>query len=197
VQPDARLVEESRWRSTVVLTLRHPLQIASSWARLGWDRYESVGQDDLGIVLSQGQLHDDFPLIDEVFRRTRPRSFAERVVFHWCVYYLVPLHHLRSGEAHVTFYEGLVLTPEEELQHLTRYLGKSTDPAGASSALSAPSSTNFLRRDFAVDRHTLVNGWLRAFSKDEIRRTNDIVARLGLEEVYDAGGFPGRRPMFA
>lgn len=181
----------------VVLTLRHPLQIASSWARLGWGRYESVGQEDLDIILSQEQLHDDFPLIDEVFRRTRPRSFAERVVFHWCVYYLVPLHHLRSGEAHVTFYEGLVLTPDEELQQLTRYLGKSMDPVGASSALSAPSSTNFLRRDLAVDRHTLVNGWLRAFSKDEIRRTNHIVAQFGLDEAYDARGLPGRRPVFA
>lgn len=179
----------------VVLTLRHPLQIALSWARLGWGRYESVGQDDLEIILSQEPLHHDFPLIDEVFRRTQPRSFAERVVFQWCVYYLVPLHHLRFGEAHATFYEGLILNPDDELQQLTRYLGKSIDAVGMSAALSAPSSTNFLQRDFASDKHALVNGWQQAFSKDrDSARERDILVQFGLDELYDAEGLPAVRP---
>jgi len=180
----------------VVVTLRHPLQIALSWARLGWGRYESVGQDDLEIILSQDPLHHDFPLIDEVFRRTEPRSFAERVVFQWCVYYLVPFHHLRSGEAHVTFYESLILNPDDELQQLMRYLGKSIDAIDVSPALAAPSSTNFLQRNFASDKRALVNGWREAFSKDEIRRANDILVRFGLDELYDAEGLPAMRPAF-
>jgi Sulfotransferase family len=181
----------------VVLTLRHPLQIALSWTRLGWGRYESIGQDDLEIILSQQAVHHDFPLIDEVLSRTQPRSFAERVVFHWCVYYLVPLHHLRSGEAHVTFYEGLILNPDHEVQELMRYLGKSIDAVGVSSALSAPSSTNFLERNFALDRQALVSGWRQAFSKDEIRRANDILVQFGLDEFYDAEGLPALRPVFS
>lgn len=174
----------------VVLTLRHPLQIALSWARLGW------GRRSLEIILSQEPLHHDFPFIDEVFRRTHPRSFAEKIVFQWCVYYVVPLHHLRSGEAHVAFYEGLILDPDEELQQLTRYLGRSIDEVGVRSALLAPSSTNFLRRNFASDKCGLVNSWLQAFSKDEIRRANDILVQFGLDELYDAEGFPAMRPVF-
>jgi hypothetical protein len=65
-----------------------------------------------------------------------------------------------------------------------------------SAALSAPSSTNFLQGDLASDKHALVNGWQQAFSKDEIRRANDILVQFGLDELYDAEGLPAVRPIF-
>jgi hypothetical protein len=66
-----------------------------------------------------------------------------------------------------------------------------------SAALSAPSSTNFLQRDFASDKHALVNGWQQAFSKDrDSARERDILVQFGLDELYDAEGLPAVRPIF-
>lgn len=41
-----------------------------------------------------------------------------------------------------------------------------------------------------------MNGWQQAFSKDEIRRANDILVQFGLDELYDAEGLPAVRPIF-
>lgn len=60
----------------VVLTIRHPLQVLSSWAKLGW-RKEAFGErSNLEILASQKNLLDDFPIIHDVLKCIDPQDFV-------------------------------------------------------------------------------------------------------------------------
>ena len=183
-------------RPPIVLMVRHPLQVAASWAKLGWGRETLGSRSNFDIVTSQQPLLDDFPIIQEVMRWLDPKDFVEMVVFLWCIYYLVPKTQLRDGAAHAVFYENLLLDPELEVSALFAYLRQPFEPHKLQSVLNKSSSTNFLGRNFQQDKTTLVNSWQSEFSAKQIDRATQILQAFGLNHLYDQNGYPAEKLQF-
>lgn len=174
----------------VVLTLRHPLQVAASWAALDWGRERSGPTSDFEVITGQQALLDDFPVLREALEAIDRERFLDRVVFQWAAFLLVPRAQLGAAGAHVLLYENLLLDPDRELEALFRYLGTPCDPDAIRRVLARASGTNFQQRDPGKDRARLLDGWRDTFSPEEIERANGILARLGLADLYDDRGRP-------
>lgn len=182
----------------LVLTIRHPLQVAASWSALGWGKEVTGPTSDFDVISSQEALLEDFPVVREALEAIDADSFLDRIVFQWAVFLRVPCEQLRATGAYALFYENLLTEPDAEIERLFRFLGKPYDADGMRRTLKRSSSTNFLDRDFRRDRCRLLDGWTQAFSRAEIRRANDILSVFGLDCVYDERGRPtGASPLGA
>ncbi len=175
----------------LVLVIRHPLQVAASWANLGW-----VKEPDrrlIDILASKPTLLQDFPIIQDVWQQIDPQDFVASIVFQWSVCHLVPAQQLAPGAAHLLFYENLLLDPMMTIQALFQYLQR---PLGKEQQerlqglIDRPSSTNFLKRDFEQGRTDLFRSWKDEFSNAEIQRAHSIMAAFGLDQLYDSAGYP-------
>ena len=62
----------------IVLMIRHPLQIVSSWSRLGWGKEALGHRSDFDIITSQESLMNDFPIIRDVMKRVDLQDYVER-----------------------------------------------------------------------------------------------------------------------
>ena len=181
----------------IVLMIRHPLQIASSWSKLGWEKEALGNRNDFDIITSQESLLNDFPIISNVMKRIDKQDFVENIVFQWCIYQLIPSHHLKRNEVHALYYENLLTEPDNEAVRLFHYLNKPFDQHKLHKAIKKPSITNFLGRDFNKDQTYLLNSWKDYFSAKQIRRTNYILATFGLENIYDKDGYPTGAQVFS
>ncbi|MBI1249796.1 hypothetical protein GC197_18370, partial [bacterium] len=114
----------------IVLIIRHPLQVAHSWLRLGWGKEADGSQDVFDLIVSQSPLLEDFPLIKQIAPTIAQADFYLRIVFLWCVFHYVPRHHLRAGQAHVVFYESLLQNRLEPLESLFEFLKIEFDQEG-------------------------------------------------------------------
>lgn len=180
-----------------VLMIRHPLQVVSSWSKLGWGK-EALGErGDFEIITSQKALLDDFPVIGEVMKQIDQNDFFERTVFEWGVYHLVPATHLKKNEAYPLFYENLLIDPEPEITRLFQHLKKPMPaPHELSKVMKNSSSTNFLGRDFSQGRAQVLDGWKSAFTSEQIRRASEILSAFGLDGLYDENGRPTGADVF-
>jgi hypothetical protein len=177
---------------SIVLLVRHPVAIAKSWERLDWRNEAFSTRPNLDAFMTQPELLDDFPEIKEVYQDVRARDLFSQVVFQWCIYHAVPLRQLRKGEAHVLFYENLLLNPRDELEVLFKFLGMELEWDQVEKIFYEPSSTNFLKRRF--DRGD-VGGkkQLDFISRLGIDRKSDIdwiLSRFGLSTLYNKEGIP-------
>jgi hypothetical protein len=150
---------------------------------MGW-------RSDLDIIMSQESLLNDFPIISEAMKRIGEQDFIENIVFQWCIYLLIPSHHLKKNEAHALFYENLLTEPDNEVVGLFNYLNRPFKQHDLHKVLKKTSSTNFLERDFNKDRYHLLNSWKDEFSAKQIQRANQILAAFGLDDIYDKNGYP-------
>ncbi len=180
----------------IVLLIRHPLQVALSWRRLGWDQEKPGGKNDYEIITSQQDLLRDFPLIKDVMKMIDPLNFLDRVVFQWCVYCLVPAKHLGKGDAHALFYELLVTDPEHELRNLFHYLDKPFHWDKVKKAISIPSHTSFRNKEYLMDTKQLVEGWKTQCTAKQVERADSILEAFGLETMYNSKGYPAGQEMF-
>lgn len=174
----------------VILLIRHPLQIVSSWFKLGWGKEAGGRRSDFDIITSQQSLLKDYPIISDVMKWIEPEEFVENIVFGWCVHHFIPIQQLKKDEAHVVFYENLLIDSENEVSRLFHYLDKPFDNRKLRNALKNSSSTNFLGRDFSKDQSRLQSSWKEEFSAQQIQRTNSILAAFGLDTIYDKDGIP-------
>jgi hypothetical protein len=181
----------------VVLVIRHPLQVVSSWSKLGWGGKESLGnRSDLDVIMSQESLLNDFPIISDVIERIDPQDFVQRIVFQWCIFHLIPSHHLKKHEAYALFYENLIIDQDNELIKLFHYLNKLFDRNMLGEAMRKSSSTNFLCRDFNKEQSQLLNSWKDEFSTQQIQSADYILAAFGLNDIYDKNGYPTGAHLF-
>ncbi len=180
----------------IVLMIRHPLQVVSSWSQLGWGKEALSNRSELDIIVSQRSLLNDFPIIREVLKRIDPQDFVDTIVCQWCICHLIPSYHLEKHEAYALFYETLLTDPANEVGRLFHYLNRPFNQYKVHKAMSQASSTNFLGREFNKDHSHLLNSWKAIFSTRQIQRANYILAAFGLDAIYDRNGYPTGSQVF-
>jgi hypothetical protein len=160
----------------IVLMLRHPCADANSRLHLGW-------QSHLDELLAQPDLVQDFlsPFVPAI---TAAATDFEKHVVLWCVENFVALKQLASDDAHLVFYENLCEHPKREVERLFAFLGKPVE-ASIFRRLAHPSELS--REESAIIRGgSLVDSWRRQVSDEQVRRAGEILARFGLDAIYDA-----------
>ncbi|PLX79216.1 MAG: hypothetical protein C0616_11865 [Desulfuromonas sp.] len=178
----------------VVFMIRHPLQVVSSWKKLGWGKEVAGNNSDFDIIMSQESLLRDFPIISEIVKEINREDFVQNIVFQWCIHHLIPSIHLRRQEDYALYYENLITDPDQEVDKLFRYLEKPFNNKKVKKILGNASSTNFQQRDFR--KSNTVNSWKDEFSDSQVERTNEILAAFGLDNIYDTNGFPTGETIF-
>ena len=168
----------------IVLVMRHPLSVISSWAKLGWG-IESGGQEsDFHRIVSQENLMIDFPLIEKALFRIDQDSYFERLLLVWCILYYVPLNQLKKGEYLLSAYENYIFTPKSEIEKLFRYLGERYDKSKIAQALTTESRTNFLGRSHEKAPGQRMCDWKTEFNSLKIGRAKEILDIFGLDIFY-------------
>jgi hypothetical protein len=193
---DGRLVKEIRanlllgWLQTnfpgmpIVLLLRHPCAVATSFVREGW-----AGR--LDEMLAQPDLVADH-LTDahvELLARLARGSTFERAIGLWCVETRVALRQARQG-VFILCYESLVARPELELGALLDWLGRETGVGRVYARVTRDSTTTRGARVATLDR---TSGWRRDLGPSEIRCALDAVAAFDLGLLYGESPMPDLR----
>jgi hypothetical protein len=177
-------------RIPIVMVVRHPLQVVHSWQKLGWGLEANGQRSDFEIITSQELLLSDFPIIERALREIDAQNPFERILFEWCVFHHTPLKQLRKGEAWILFYENLLIDPDAEIGALFRYLQKPVDIQQVLSRLGKDSSTNFRERNFRAERDSLLRGWRRHFSPEQIDKAQSLLTLFELDHLYNEEGLP-------
>lgn len=170
--------------------IRHPLSIHASWKKLGWGRGTAAKSGDFEEVIGQAELLADYPLVANGLARISPADYFEKSIFLWGILHYVPFRQLVSQDCLFVFYENLVLKPEEELGRIFSHLNRPFDFPSLRHKIRAPSKTNYHDKDFSVAPESLIQGWKKEFSKEEISRSLEILDIFGLNRLYDENGFP-------
>lgn len=181
----------------IILIVRHPLQIVSSWSKLRWEKEKFGSRNDFDIITSQQALLQDFPIVQEAMKKIDHTDFVENIVFQWCLYNFIPAKQLKETEAHTIFYENLLLNPQTEIRKLFYYLGRPCDMNKLNSKINNPSRTNFNQRDITSDRTKMLNNWKSEFSTRQIKRAYYILTLFGMSDLYDENGYPSSPSLFS
>lgn len=176
--------------SPIVLVIRHPLQVLSSWKKLNWIDDQWVNIEYLDDILSNKILLEDFPVITATLNQIDPTDYVQNFVFRWGVFNLVPLTHLKLNNAYILFYENLVTNYKNEVISLFDYLQESFGFSDLEKLINTSSSTNFNHRNFTQDRIKLIDSWKDEFSTENINKTEEILDSFGLKALYDSVGQP-------
>ncbi len=160
----------------IVLLLRHPCAVVASRLALGW-------KDNLDETMAQKDLVEDHLLPMQAEIRAARDDF-ERHLFLWCIDNYVPLRQFGRDGIHLTFYENLLVSPEEELRCLFDFLGEDLNDR-VYAKLTHPSP---LSRKGAFSPS--VDGWRGRVSERQLERTGEILNLFGLDRVYDGGPMP-------
>jgi hypothetical protein len=154
----------------MILLLRHPCAVVSSWISLGW-------RDNLAETMEQRELVEDFllPVEAEIWAA---RDAFERHVFSWCIENYVPLRQFGAGEIQLSFYENFLVHPEDEIPRLFAFLGEEFD------------ARLYDRARRPGDERASVDAWRRRVSSSRLERTVEILALFGLDRVYGEGAMP-------
>jgi len=177
----------------VVLVIRHPLQVASSWIKMKWD---NDAFSFFNVIKSQELLSKDFPIISDVLKRIDQQDIIENMVFQWCVNLLVPSEHLKNNDAYALYYESLLTNFDDEVVKLFHYIDKPFKMIRLKNKMVRASSTNFQKRDFNQEKFSLLNSWKDEYSLKQIQRANYILEAFGLDDIYDNNGYPTGAQIF-
>ncbi len=179
-----------RPKMPTLFLIRHPLSIHSSWKKLGWGRGTETKRGDFEEVVEQAELLADHPLIANGLARINPADYFEKSIFLWGILHYAPFKQLTRGDCLFVFYENLVLKPEDELGRIFSHLNRPFDFSALSHKIRVPSKTNYHDRNFSIAPETLIQGWKKEFSGEEISRSHEILDIFGLRRLYDENGFP-------
>lgn len=173
----------------IVLVMRHPLAVANSWIKLGWGGTERRGKTNVDIVLAQQRLLEDFPRLAATADSCDLADRFERAIYEWGLLHYVPFLQLAKDEYFLLSYEDLLLNPLSELRRVLTFLQIPFDEKAIRSRLALPSSTNFLKRDYSGGGTEMLKPWDGVFNEKQAARANEILAQLGLADLYDAEGY--------
>jgi hypothetical protein len=162
-----------RLASEVIVTVRHPAAVVSSWKRLEWSF-------DFANLLEQPVLMRDWlePFRAEMQAALRPdKDLVDRVALLWHVIYsVVDRQRERAPGVHVVRQEDLSCDPIGEYEKLFDAVGLSfTDEAAdavrASSSGDNPKETRVEHpHETRIDSRANLENWKRRLSAEEISR---------------------------
>jgi Sulfotransferase family len=171
-----------RFEADVVVTIRHPAAVVSSWKRLEWSF-------DFANLLNQPTLMRDRlePLRAEMEEAVLPhRDLIDRVALLWRIVYSVVQEYARcSSRIHVVRQEDLSREPLQEYAKLYKALGLSfTHRAATAVALSTgsanPKETSIVSpHETKLDSKANLEHWkkrLTAEEVDRVRRATETIA---------------------
>jgi hypothetical protein len=175
--------------------VRHPFAVAESQMSM---TFHDDGLTDLDVLRHRRRLLDG--VYDTLRDSTRARAFVEQSrdrfeshVVRWCLENRIPLSMLGGHQAHVVFYEDLVLHTREELARLGRHLSMRFDST-ALAASRKPSRTDFRNRARLVgdgaDPIAFVGAWRANLSDDDVERGLAVLEAFELDHVYSDQTLP-------
>lgn len=166
----------------LVFILRHPCAVVSS--KMG---VSESWKANIDWFLQQEDLVEDHlaPFRDVI---NGAQDEFERHIVVWCIDNVVPLRAFKPGDVHLAFYEELSLAPEQAIPSLYEFLGRPFN-GEVLHAVSRPSATT--RRDSAiVSGESIVDGWRRSITEDQLTRAIRILEGFGLDRIYGRGSMP-------
>ncbi|MEM7031752.1 MAG: sulfotransferase [Chloroflexota bacterium] len=169
-----------------ILMLRHPCAVARSQLRR--TEWKPSLKDEF---LAQDTLVDDFlhPFVKHI---EQAKPGFETFVFRWCIQNYVPLKQFKPGEIHLIFYEDLCNEPKAEIDRLFKYMGRDYDETVYQN-IRKPSPVS--REESAImSGGSLIDGWRKQITSDQIAQAVDILGLFGLDYIYNAESVPQVRP---
>jgi hypothetical protein len=173
-----------RLASDVVVTVRHPAAVVSSWKRLDWSF-------DFANLLDQPNLMQDWlePFRLEMQAAVAPdRTPVDRVALLWAVIYsVIDRQRERFPRLHIVRQEDLSRDPVEEYAKLYDAAGLSFTSAAAAAVRAASSEENPKEtnpenpHETRIDSRANLENWKRGLTGDElgrIRRLTETTAGL-------------------
>ena len=179
----------------LVLIIRHPLQVALSWLRMGWGKQVTGSSTALDIIMNQAALLRDYPIISKVAEEIDSNDLLQTIVFQWCINHIVPRNQLSAEKCHVVFYEDLLLRQENTINALFNYLEQPVDHERLQQTIDRASPTNYLKRDMRANRKALVDGWKQEIENSRINTAMQIVDAFDLDDLYGIDSVP-QAPFF-
>jgi hypothetical protein len=149
----------------LVFLIRHPIRVALSRMRLGWDV-------DLRILFDQNEVMFRHFGRDQEFLASIRDPFLQQVAF-WLIENLVALRELEVGEMLFIRYEDLLVSPMDHLRRLFCYL-ETESPANLDPLVDSPSITSW------TDRSSYNSG----LTKSQIENAMRMLGRFGLDRIY-------------
>ena len=174
----------------ILFVIRHPLQVISSWQKLGWG-IEALGErSDYEIVISQEQILKDYPIIEKAINKFNIKTNFEKFLFLWCIYHYVPLQQLMPNGMHIIFYENLLINPMKEFTKIFNFLEYNPNLKKINKIINLPSSTNFQKRNIDSSKDILSNGWKQKFIIEDQYKCFELLSYFNLSGLYDNEGYP-------
>lgn len=177
-----------KWMSThfpnmpIILLIRHPCAVVSSQLRSN-HRFPTLEEE----FLSQEELMQDFLHPYQKNIEQAETEFEKRI-FRWCIQNYVPLKQFKEGEIHLAFYENFCEKPEFEIDRLFSFLEKDYGQK-VFTKLKSPSPQS--HADSAiVSGNSLIDGWRRWVTDEQVKQAIDILALFGLDAIYSQDSMP-------
>ncbi len=180
-------------RMRVVLVIRNPFSVATSWLRLGWGTVPGSERTDIAMLLDQPALCAAYPSIEEAYARMDVDDPFQRLILEWAILHHVPFQQFSAGGLYVLHYENLLLDFEAESARLFTFLDAPSPNVTLHSGNhhgQKSSRTNWLKRDFSGDTRALVSEWKSTFSTEQVKKANEILSAFSLQHIYDGDGLP-------
>jgi Sulfotransferase domain len=166
-----------RLGSDVVVTVRHPAAVVSSWKRLDWSF-------DFANLLAQPALVRDLlgPYRSELERALEPsRDLIDRVALLWHVVYgTVAAYRERFPDFHIVRQEDLSRNPMEGYRALYETLGlpltrEAENAIAAASSAANPKETSVEHpHETRLDSRANLTSWRRRLTDDELDRIREV-----------------------
>jgi hypothetical protein len=171
-------------RIPIILLFRNPFATVHSWREAGFGdgslaRKRILGQDSL-VKSFLGTYKKEYMMIQGEF---------ERLIFFWCIYYLVPLRQFSPNEIYITFYENYFLEPEREIKKMMVAIGDSYND-DILEILNRPSATVRLGSEVLRQRGDMINGWKNHVSDVQRAKGLDILTLFGMQNIYNRESEP-------
>ena len=161
----------------LIYLIRHPLDVAQSRMRLGWN-----GKGVIHSISSQDALIEDFPEIKTALRYL-DYSQNDRLlpsIFLWCVQQKVALSQLQnSSDCAVFAYEDFIVQPQQTTARLYQRIGLSIDLFN---------EKNFQKRSRTSQERGSLEEGAEGLSGDAIR----LLKIFDLDSLYNLEGKPNR-----
>src|SRR5450755_2150256 len=178
-----------------IFLIRHPIPTVRSRFKRYFDAKDKAAID----VDPQGRTRDykHYLLGQPALVADHIAPFAREIesavdvydqrLFTWAVQNFVPLRQLASGDAHVVFYEHLVMDPAGEMQRLFAFLNRTAGDAPLRNVWKPSAMSRFKE---VPDPLKLVNGWVDKVPAADVSRAGEILGLFGLDKIYSADPMP-------
>lgn len=166
-----------RLGSDVVVTVRHPAAVVSSWKRLAWSF------DFTNLLAQPGLLRDQLgPFGPDMERALEPSyDLVDRVALLWhVVYRSVADYRERFPAFHIVRHEDLSREPVEGYRALYETLGlpltrEAENAIAAASSAANPKETSVESpHETRLDSRANLTSWKRRLSDDEVERIRNV-----------------------